>query len=142
MSENIINSPIYFKKVQFNITDGYLRYASVGAIPSTNINSFNPNDLYKKRIWNFNITAILKKSSTNEYTITINGNNIEPKPVGISFEGDLTGVVSIKGKVIDANRYVKYEWKSSDPYEITLFFTSPCTIKKEALVNFNININD
>jgi len=129
---------VYFKNISVSVDSGYFRYGTVGSIPTV-ILSTDPS---KFRMWLFTLTCQLNVQESNVYTITVDGTQISPKPVEITFEDELTGTVCLKSKVLNANKCVTYSWSQENPYVIVLQFTSPCPIRKPTLVNFNININD
>ena len=132
------NLAIYFKNIYVTIDSGYYRYGTVGSIPTAVLST----DPLKFRMWTFNLTFQLYPQESNVYTITVDGKEIDPKPVTIVFEDELTGTVCLKSKVLNAYKCVTYSWSQDNPFVIILRFTSPCIIRKPTLVNFNVNIND
>ena len=133
------NLPVYFLKVLITPSNGQMQYATVQANPSAiTINS--PEKQF--RMWNFNMTVELYPQPTGNYEFVIDGTKIEPKPVKISFDGPLTGMIVFQNKVLNANQYIKYRWSEDDPYRIFISMQLPCRIQKNTIVNMNININD
>lgn len=138
MSVPVSNLSIFFKNIQVDVTDGAFSYGTVGSIPNTLLNSPSQNF----RMWNFCLALELLPTLNHEYSITIDGTQIEPKPVQISFEGKLSGILTIQAKTFNAHRYVTYSWNKDDPYLIRLFVRLPCPITRKTFVYLNVNIND
>jgi len=134
------NLAVFFKNVAITVTDGsHINYATIGAIPTS---SEIKTEFKQFRMWNFNITMTLEPNESGTYEMMIDGSDIVPKPVQIVFEDKLTGLITFKNKVLNANRYVSYKWDSSDSFKIYLTLSLPCHFKRPTLINMNININD
>jgi hypothetical protein len=121
------NLAIYFKNILVTVTDGEYSYGTVGSMPSTLLNSPTTNF----RMWNFCLAFELFPTRDETYTITLDGTRIDPKPVKISFEDELSGVFTIQSKTFNAHKYITYQWNKDDPFFITLSLklrvTSPRT---------------
>ena len=138
MSIPTTNLSVFFKNVEVDVTSGIFSYGTVGSIPNTLLNTPGQNF----RMWNFCLAMELSPTPDNEYTITIDGTQIAPKPVQISFEGKLSGIMTVQSKTFNAHKYITYSWDAANPFVIQLHVKLPCQITRQTFVYLNININD
>lgn len=107
---------------------GNITWATTCAIPS---------NIPTKRVWNINLSGNINKKS---YKHILKGDFNKVKTFGynITFEGPIQGTITIDGKVLDANKYIN--WNYDDKKQIMIWtITNLC---KKGLFEMNIFIND
>lgn len=126
------NLPVCIQAYQWTFTNntGNITWASTCAIPS---------NLPTKRVWNFNLSGNINKSSKQHILI---GDFSKVKTFGynITFEGPIQGTITINGKVLDANKYINWTYDRDAKIMTWKLVNKLC--KKRSLISFNIFIND
>lgn len=114
---------------------GSVLYTTVGAIPSNKIG---------KRIWQLNLSGSLKPG-VEKYYIVYDFQKVDYKEKDqITFEDLLSGTFNICGQVLDARRYLKYEY-CIDTLTLTIIIDTKkwdFRLKKDVAFSYDLNIND
>ena len=132
------NLPIYLQNYTASVQCkanicGSVRYSTVGVIPS---------DLKEKRVWNFKVSGILKPTK-DIIQIIFNFQNVEYDEE-ITFENQISGYLTICGRVLDLSKSGFYEYNSLQ--RILVIGISQerwgFSIKRETNFYLNVDIDD
>jgi len=99
--------------------------------------SANPSNINLQRIWNITLSSVVKKD-TSQYVFTFLPT--DGTPLIITFENELTGVITYNGGVYDANEFMTYSYVPNEIFTLTL--TLPDTFVFNKILQFNIWIKD
>jgi len=96
------NLPICIQAYQWEFVNntGNVIWASSCAIPS---------NIPTKRVWNFNLSGNIKKLS-NKYVLVGDFSKVNTYEYIITFEGPIQGTIIMNGKVLDANKYINWNY--------------------------------
>jgi len=114
---------------------GSVLYTTVEAIPSNEIG---------KRVWQLDLSGSLKPG-VDTYYIVYDFQNVNYKYKDkIKFEDEVTGTLNICGRVLDANRFLDYDY-CDETLTLTIIINGKkldFRWKKEVQFSYNINVND
>jgi len=124
------NLPICVQRYQFKFLNdtGNVTWTTSCAVPS---------NIPFKRVWNFNLSGNIIKSS-NKHILIGDFSKVVTEGYSITFEGPIQGTIIIQNQILDANKYMKYEY-DSDKKIMTWTITNLC---KTGLFEMNLFIND
>jgi len=114
---------------------GSVLYTTVGAIPSNEIG---------KRVWQLDLSGSLK-AGVDKYYIVYDFQNVNYKYKDtITFENQITGTFNICGRVLDASKYLDYEF-CDETLLLTIIIDTKhwdFRLKKEVSFSYSINVDD